>query len=474
MASGGFVGRRAALTELAARLSLAARSGGDFVLLRGRRQVGKSRLVTEFLARSGCRSVYFQAARRPASDELASFTEAIARSNLVGAEHVRSGLRFASWESAFEWVATSATTDDPVVIVLDELPYLTATDPAFESVVQRVWDHILAGQPVLLIVVGSDLATMEALSSYDRPLYGRVRLDRSVEPLSPAEVALALDLPPVDAMDAYLTIGGFPRLLLSWPPGMSRAEFLGRELTDPTSALVVIGERMLAAEFPAPETARAVLDAVGHGERTFGTLGDRSGLGATSLQRALVLLRTKRVVVAEEPLSRARGGRSTRYRVSDPYLRFWLRFVGPALPDIERGRADLAIARVADGWTSYRGRAVEPLVREALERLAPLEGLEQARDFGAYWTRGNETEVDLVGVADRKRVQRVAAIGSVKWRDRGAFGEADEAELRRGAAAVPGADEHTGLLAVSAAGFATGPTQLVRLGPEILMTAWSS
>src|SRR3712207_2009846 len=70
-----FVGRTAYLRELSARLALAAESEGDFVLLRGRRQVGKSRLITEFLARSGAHSVYFQAARRPARQELASFTE---------------------------------------------------------------------------------------------------------------------------------------------------------------------------------------------------------------------------------------------------------------------------------------------------------------------------------------------------------------------------------------------------------------
>jgi hypothetical protein len=149
---------------------------------------------------------------------------------------------------------------------------------------------------VLLVVVGSDLATMEAVSSYDRPLYGRVRLERVVLPLNLAEVADVLGLGAPDAVDAYLTVGGFPRVLLSWARGVSRREFVREGLSDPTSALVVIGERMLAAEFPDPETARAALEAVGHGERSFNALSDRSGLSGTSLHRALALLRRKRVI----------------------------------------------------------------------------------------------------------------------------------------------------------------------------------
>ena len=115
MADPGFIGRTAYLRELSARLALAAGSGGDFVLLRGRRQVGKSRLITEFLARSGARSVYFQAARRPAREELASFTEALGRSNLTGADLVRNGLQFTTWgpprpTTRWSWSWTSCPT----------------------------------------------------------------------------------------------------------------------------------------------------------------------------------------------------------------------------------------------------------------------------------------------------------------------------------------------------------------------------
>lgn len=246
-------------------------------------------------------------------------------------------------------------------------------------------------------------------------------------------------------------------MLLEWAPGSPREEFLRGSLSDSTSALVVIGERMLSAEFPGPESARAALEAVGHGERSFTALSNRSGLGATSLNRALSLLRDKRVVAADDPLSTARGGRATRYRVADPYLRYWLRFVGPALA----------------GWPAFRGRAVEPVVRQALERLTPLPGLGPTRDFGGFWTRSNDIEVDLVGVADRGKVGAVTAVGSVKWRDSHPFDADDAAALRRIALAVPGVSASSALLAVSRAGFTAGVGPLRQFGPDDLLRAWT-
>ncbi|MEU4676223.1 hypothetical protein [Micromonospora sp. NPDC023737] len=71
-----------------------------------------------------------------------------------------------------------------------------------------------------------------------------------VPPLSPADVAEMLALPAPDAFDAYLVSGGLPLILDEWPDGATLGDYLADAVTDPTSALVVSGERALAAEFP--------------------------------------------------------------------------------------------------------------------------------------------------------------------------------------------------------------------------------
>lgn len=214
-----------------------------------------------------------------------------------------------------------------------------------------------------------------------------------------------------------------------WRKGTTLWRFLARELNDPTSPLIVSGERTLAAEFPTEVQARAVLGVVGAGERTFTAIAQRAGIPHPSLTRSLELLvEGKRVVAASRPLS-VRPSRETRYSVADPYLRFWLRFVQHGLETIERGRGDLVLADVREAWPTYRGRAIEPPIREAIERLLPDPRFGDARFVGGYWTRTNDVEVDLIGVRERVTPKHIAFTGSIKWRERVAFDRQDLAAL---------------------------------------------
>jgi hypothetical protein len=140
---------------------------------------------------------------------------------------VSSGATFGTWDAAFRAIASSAEHAGPVAVVLDELPYIAATDPSFEAQLQAIWDRVVEPAPILLIVIGSDLAMMEGLTSYDRPLYGRPTRQLVIEPLHTGEVAHLLGVDGADAVDAALVVGGFPLLVLSWPHGMPLEDFVG-------------------------------------------------------------------------------------------------------------------------------------------------------------------------------------------------------------------------------------------------------
>lgn len=467
-----FVGRERELAVLREELELVRSGGaGRLVLIKGRRQVGKSRLVEEFLERTGVPHVFFAATKgRTPALELRAFAEAVATSSLPAAGLVREGARFDRWEAALEVAASEVDPATGAVLVLDELPYLMEQDRSVEGALQTVWDRRLRRLPVLLIVVGSDLSVMEALVGYGHPPYARVSREITLPPLSPAEVADMAGLDAAAAIDAYLIVGGLPALVLSWGRARDPATFLRRELRDPTSPLVVIGERSMAAEFPPDAQARAVLSAIGAGERTFSGIAAATGLPKVGLQRALELLIRKRVVEKQVPLS-GKASRLSRYVVTDPYLRFWLRHVAPGMEEILRGRGQLVAERVLAGWPDYRGRAVEPVVRTSVERMLPDARFGGARYVGSYWTRGGDLDVDLVGADRPSPPCRVGFVGSIKWRERAPFGQRDLDALIEQRARVPGASRDTTLVAVSRSGFrAAGRYEA--LGPEDLLAAW--
>lgn len=312
---------------------------------------------------------------------------------------------------------------------------------------------------------------MEELNTYGRVFFQRCT-EMVVPPLTPAEVAGIVGVEdPADAFDAYLITGGLPLICQEWPKGASMSGYLADALATPTSALVVSAERTLAAEFPGDALARTVLEQIGTGERTFTNIAKAAGgLQATSANRALGLLTTKRVVVRDVPLS-TKPSKEARYRVADPYLRFWLTFIGPHFAELERGRSDRILGRIDTNWTTWRGRAIEPIIRDALTRLVPAQGLADAGAVGGFWTRTNNPEVDIIGADSAPVAKKVLFTGTIKWLDNSPLTQGDLNTLNRRLEAIPGAGTTTPLVAVSRSGVtATGAA--ATFGPGELLAAW--
>jgi uncharacterized protein len=462
-----FIGRHAELAVLERHLQdVRERAAGKIVALRGRRQVGKSRLVDEFIRRSGASAVFYTASRQSSSEELRNFREQLARSPLRSASVAAAG-PLGSWEAAIEIAAGDASAEQPVVLVMDELPFLVESEPAIEGILQKQWDRSLEHRPVLLMLIGSDISMMSALGEYGRPLYGRLT-EMTIGPLSPAAVAEMLKLDAPSALDAYLTIGGFPRLAQIWRSGEDVWRFLRRELQNPESPLIVLGERSLRAEFPVELKARSALEAIGSGERTFTAIMHRALLSNKTLESTLDMLRSKRVIDKAVPYSAELRPKLSRYHVADPYMRFWLRFIRKSLPAIERGRGELVYREIRDNWTSFAGRAIEPVVREAIQRALPDARFGAAQFVGAFWNRDDSVQVDLVGGRQPATSKPIDFVGSIKWRERAKFDRGDFSALVRQRALVPGASDDSLLVGVSRNGFAVSGLDVCLSAQETL------
>ncbi|WP_416219469.1 ATP-binding protein [Frankia sp. Cas4] len=480
--SRGFVGRATELGLLRKRLDqVVASRRGSAVAIRGRRQVGKSRLVQEFCDQAGVPYLFFTATKGASPVEsVAAFFLDLRDSSLPIDRDLVPAESAGRWPDAFR-VLAAVLPDSPAVVVLDELPWLAEQDGLFDGALQTAWDRLLAGRPVLLLLLGSDIHMMERLTAYDRPFFGRAD-NLILGPLNPAETGHALGLGPADAIDAHLVSGGLPGILRNWPPGTPPLLFVEQECADPASPLFSVPESTLLAEFPAPDQARRVLEAIGSGDRTQANIaasaGNREGaLPSGSLSPLLRrLVGEKRVLAVDEPLS-TRPGKPALYRIADSNLRFYLAALRRAQEQARRGRPESAFRLVQRRWPAWRGRAVEPLVRESLE-LASASGASPWPDVetvGGWWNRQFDPEVDLVG-ADRSPVaQRLYVVGSVKWLGT-PFDDHDLAELMRSAVAVPGFTlGGTGFAVVSLSGTNPG-MDLTKVdlvwGPGDVLAAW--
>ena len=471
-----FTGRSLELRLLGEQLKLVEKGQAKAVVISGRRRIGKSRLAQEFCDRSGRPYLIFQATRgRNPRSERAALMEAIGRSDL-GNRRLVEGVSVRDWNQALRTLAIAIPDDKPSILVIDEIPWLMEQDSEFEGALQTEWDQQLSRKPVLLLLIGSDLSVMESLQEHGRPFFGRAAY-HVVRPLNVADVASMLGITAADAIDAFLVTGGFPEIVQSWEPGSHLNDFLRTSFANPLSPLLMAGRLSTMSEFPEPTLARATLEAIGSGERTFSTIAAKAGGGAQllpgTISPLLNSLLTRRVVALDLPLSTRLDDKNKRYRIDDSYLRFWLSFLQEGIAEAERGRGDLVLARVERSWNSWRGRAVEPLVRDSLARLLPEQRWPATNAIGAWWNRQNNPEIDLVGADRSPAASQVHFVGSIKWWENQRFAAKDYAKLLRDAKFVPGADDDVPLVVVSRSGVEEKTPLGSIWGPEDIVAAWS-
>lgn len=319
------------------------------VVVYGRRQVGKTFLLHHFRDRlpDDARSIYFTG--EPAAttrQQLDGFLEAVRR-DLPQERYLPE--RFDSWRAALTYVLDLASRG-PVLLVIDELPYIIDADRTFAGVIQQAWDQLrLDTTPprLMLATSGSAIATLTGLLSSGGPLYGRSDDELTIHPfaLRDAHRHFLNTLSPADAIEAFAATGGYPRHLLSWDPGLSTAENLSALYGSPGGLLLRNG-RQLLVDLPQEGGARAVLATIGAGDhrrsRISGKVGQR-------IERPLELLERSLLVRSERPVG-SPINTPGRFVMADDFLSCWYALVQGDEGDIEAGLGESVLARRRGRW----------------------------------------------------------------------------------------------------------------------------
>lgn len=446
------------------------------VTLSGPAGVGKTRLLGEFLSRVNARSFFYAAptahsttgAGNGAEQALAEFTAQAATSALPRAERFRDILA-PDWDTALRLLSDAlddgSRTADPAVVVIDNVSAIVAGDRGFAAAFRRIWQHSLSGKAVLVVLAGRGAATLA-----DTVGAHAIRLD--LAPFNPAETGQVLDLDPLRAFDAYIATGGHPDIAAQWPTGAGVLDAMTALLGRSPSVFEVRAERYLTRGWGIGPQAQKVLAVTGSEERSRAWIGRVAGMPPATLDRALKQLVADGLIEVERPRS-TRESREARYRIADPYMRLWLRWIAPHTENIARGRIDVVLADLRARWEAWRRGTMQLVAREAMNRLAASGQLPGTAAVGGYWNRFEDVRIDLVGTDRDEAPQAVTFVGAFKWDTTAPFDHFDLGSLIAGRLQVPGVTDTTPLVAVSLAGSAVGDAVAALLGPAELMSAWA-
>ena len=426
MSSGKLIDREHELKALAEAATRAKAGTPQMVVVWGRRRVGKTFLLSHFVGNR--RAVFFGATQQAEAVELGRLTDAVRRG--LGEQTADlAGGRFTSWEAALRFFAALAS-EEPLTVVLDEVPYLAASTPGFASIVQAVWDHVPAGTQLTLVLCGSAIGMMEAMIGAHGALRGRPTLTLRLSPLDPVHAqAFIPALEPAAFVEAYAACGGYPLHLKAWDPDRSTEANLLELAGAAGGILLEDAASMLAEELTSPGGYTRVLAAVGRGRTRFAEIAAESG---QRVERPLEILIRAGLISRVIPVGAPRGARAN-YEIADPYLAFWFGVLYSDIPQIEAGQGSAVLNRKNPSWQRHLGAVFEDLARLHARRLALRGELPSDLAIDRWWaSSGEPCEVDVVGL----RGARTLLLGEARWQAR-PLGARELAQLQRKAARVP-------------------------------------
>ncbi len=398
----------------------------QFVVMWGRRRVGKTFLLSHFVV--GKRAVFFGATQQAEGVELRRFGEAVAR-DLGGTASDLSGGGFPSWEAALRFAAALAR-DEPLVLVIDEAPYLAQSTRGFASVVQVVWDHLPPAARLMLVLTGSAVGTIESMLGAGGALRGRPTLTMRLDPLPASEARRFLPSLSAGAfLEAYAACGGYPLHLRRWDERASTDSNLLHHALTAGGILLEDALGILREELPDVGGYPRILAAIGRGRTRASEIADEA---AQRIEHPLEVLVRAGFVRRSVPLGAHRRVRPI-YEIDDPYLAFWFRVVYSDLSQIGGGQGRAVLRLRHEQWQGHLGWVFEELARQHAARLVASGGLPRDLIIGRWWsTSGIPAEVDVLGT----RGTRSVLLGEARWQTR-PLGSRDVAALRAKVAVVP-------------------------------------
>ena len=364
--------------------------GSDFVVVYGRRRVGKTELLKEFCADRP--HMYFLAAQEAEHRQREKFLEQVAD---YFDERVP---RIDSWDEAFEYLGENLQRED-LVVVIDEFPYLVEENDSLPSYIQAFVDQALDGTDSMLVLCGSSVSTMESeILGHESPLYGRRTAQLDVTPFSFQQAREVISYDITDAVRSYAVTGGTPMYLTLFDYDQSLAANIRSHVLSPSAVLYNEPEFLLRTELRNPARYMSILEAVALGHTTPNEISGTTGIDPGPLSKYLQTLRRLRLIERDVPVT-ASGKKSkrSRYRVADEFLRFWFRYVEPHRSSIEEAPEIVYDGTIEPDLPTHVATTFEDVCQEAVWEGIRRGAFEPYSEVGRWWY--GEEEIDIVGLA---------------------------------------------------------------------------
>jgi len=358
--------------------------GARFIVLYGRRRVGKTRLITEFARdKNGVFVIGEDINKKVQIGELKNKL-----AGFLNDEFLRK-TEIAEWRDLFEYLARVLPKEKRFYFIIDEFSYLIKNDAAITSALQKFWDTFLSTTQIYLLVSGSIFGLIsEKILSSASPLYGRRTRDLLIRPMQFWHAAKFLNMPFEEKLKVYMTIGGIPEYLLKAGNYTDATEFTRAEFLKKDGYFYREPYFLLSQEFKEIKTYFTILNAMAYGNTKPTEIANFSGMDAREIYPYLENMIRLGFIERISPMP---GNKKLGiYLINDVVIDFWFNFVFINREKIERN--ENGIEQV--DTSAYLGKRFEILVRnELFHRLLNFE------KSGKWWWK--DKDIDIVALNEK-------------------------------------------------------------------------
>lgn len=390
-----FIGRKNELHTLNTEYN----RNSSFVVIYGRRRVGKTTLIKEFLKNKT--AFYYLATEELESQSMKRLANVIARTTK---NTLLQKIEFTDWLDLFQLIA-DYKPEEKKVLVIDEFPYLVRTNSAFPSILQNAWDEFLKDSNVMLILSGSLIGMMQKHAlSYDSPLYGRRTAQMRLTPLPFTSIYETQNLPFEQAVEQFALTGGVPKYLEFFEDGRPLEEQLKDAVFSKNGFLYEEPNFLLKSEFLTAVNYFSIIKTIADGNHKLGKIASALGQESSSLTPYLSTLSDLGFIEKRTPITEKNPEKSRKglYFIADNFLRFWFCYVYPYKGELELDNMQIVLDEIhKDFKEKFVAFAYENICKDIFAKLCSNNAISFVPSrIGSYWLNDydGDTEIDVMSV----------------------------------------------------------------------------
>lgn len=359
----------------------------EFLVLYGRRRVGKTSILKEFSKSNDV--IFFSAQEKNDTLNLQDFSVTVQK-HFDGQAYSS----FAGWKEAFEYISLRTVTSGKTTLIIDEFPFIAKENPSVKSILQHTIDHSWKDLNIFLILCGSSVSFMEnEVMGYKSPLYGRSTSQLEVLPFDYYDSAKFFpEYGSEDKIAAYGILGGIPCYLQTFSQEKTIAENISRNILRTGSFLKEEPQALLKMELRDPAIYNSVFEAIANGASRINDIALKIKEDSSKCSKYIKTLTDLKLISKTSPCGEDSSSKKSLYSISDNFFSFWYRYLFTDRNYFELTGPDTAANEIMEpeSFNDYMGIIFEKICQQYMIRLARAGKLPFIpRQTGKWWGTNN-------------------------------------------------------------------------------------